>query len=158
VTEAPLRAALAESLDDVLEKMFFVRSLDGAQSQPGEQVLTAYLAFEGDPSGSLTLRVSAAAARSVAADFLGAEEQELSGREISEVICELANMICGSMLSRVESNQLFRLGPPQIVPGDTAPAVPPTATTYSAGVGSGAITVIFNMETQACATTEKRES
>src|SRR5271165_6215349 len=104
VTDTPLRQALAESLDEVLEKMFFVRSLGELAGPASGPVTAAHLTFEGDPPGSLTLRMTPAAARSVAADFLGEEEAELSPKQIGEVVCELANMICGSVLSRVERN------------------------------------------------------
>jgi CheY-specific phosphatase CheX len=159
VTDTSLRQALAESLDEVLEKMFFVRSLGEPQGPAGEPEVTAHLAFEGDPPGWLTLRVTAPAARSVAADFLGEEESELSERQIGEVVCELANMICGSVLSRVERNATFRLSTPRLITsgeeGDQD--IPPTATTYAAEIGSGAIGVIFNMEVPACSTAEKSE-
>jgi len=157
VNNTPLRQALSESLDDVLEKMFFVRSLAEPQDQGGEPAVTAHLSFEGDPPGWLTLRVATAAARSVAADFLGEEESELSEQQIGEVVCELANMICGSVLSRVESNKTFRLGTPQLLASGIA-VIPRTATTHAAEIGSGALAVIFNTETPACSTAEKYES
>lgn len=164
MTETSLRLALAESLDEVLEKMFFVRSLGEPRDLAGEPSVTAHLTFEGDPPGWLTLRVAATAARSVAADFLGEEESELSERQIGEVVCELANMICGSVLSRVESNTTFRLATPQLIasgeeggPAGRQPGIPPTATTHAAEIGSGAITVIFNTDTPACSTAEKHE-
>ncbi|SPE26563.1 CheC, inhibitor of MCP methylation [Candidatus Sulfopaludibacter sp. SbA6] len=164
MTDTYLRLALAESVDEVLEKMFFVRTLGEPRDQAGEPAVTAHLTFDGDPPGWLTLRVTAAAARSVAADFLGEEESELSQRQIGEVVCELANMICGSVLSRVESNTTFRLATPQLIasgeegePAGRQPGIPPSATTLAAQIGSGAITVIFNTETTACSTAEKHE-
>jgi len=161
VNDTPLRLALAQSLDDVLEKMFFVRSLGELPQPAAGPAVTAHLAFEGDPSGSLTLRVTAAAARSVAADFLGEEECELSEQQVGEVVCELANMICGSVLSRVECSTRFRLSAPQLLApaedGRSASAEPPTATTYAAEIGSGAVTVIFNTETPAWPPAEKSE-
>jgi CheY-specific phosphatase CheX len=171
VTDTPLRQALAESMDEVLEKMFFVRSLGELAGPAAGPVTAAHLTFEGDPPGSLTLRMTPAAARSVAADFLGEEEAELSPRQIGEVVCELANMICGSVLSRVERNTTFRLSAPRLVasgeegepapgePGvtDGVPAVPVNATTYAAEIGSGAIMVIFNTETPEWSTAEKSE-
>lgn len=172
MTDTTLRRALAESLDDVLEKMFFVRSLGEPQDAAGEPAVTAHLTFDGDPPGWLTLRVTAAAARSVAADFLGEEESELSERQIGEVVCELANMICGSVLSRVERNATFRLSTPRLIaPGEeggpaaggpgiadgSSDSIPRNATTYAAEIGSGAIAVIFNTETPAWSTAEKPE-
>jgi CheY-specific phosphatase CheX len=161
--DTPLSHALAASVDDVLEKMFFVRSLGAPLNESAAPLVAAHLTFQGDPPGWLTLRVTAGAARSVAADFLGEEESELSEAQIGEVVCELANMICGSMLSRVESNTLFRLATPRLIAPDTGSAnpdagVPASATTCAAEISSGAITVIFNMEIPACSAAEKSES
>jgi hypothetical protein len=64
--------------------------------------------------------VAGGAARSVAADFLGEEEPALSEQQIGEVVCELANMICGSVLSRVESAITFQLATPRIVAAESA--------------------------------------
>src|SRR4051794_38968597 len=116
LTDTLLDAALQESVDEVLEKMFFVRSLGDVASTADEPECIARLSFEGEPSGWLALRVTAHAARSVAADFLGEDEGELSDGQVGEVVCELANMICGSLLSRVERNATFRLETPQLVP------------------------------------------
>ena len=79
-------------------------------------------------------------------------------------------MICGSVLSRVESTTTFRLATPQLVtsaeegdPAGPAPfglgisAIPPTAATHAAEIGNGAMVVIFNMETPAWSTVEKPE-
>jgi CheY-specific phosphatase CheX len=114
--------ALRNSVTDVLEKMFFVRTLDEDELEAcgNDTVLTAQLTFRGQPSGGLRLRIPAKAARSIAADFLGARDEELTDREVGEVICELANMICGSVLSRVESTVLFRLDSPRLIDGNEA--------------------------------------
>ncbi len=111
-----LQFVLQQSVEDVLEKMFFIRSLGDAEEGPGlpEGEVTAHLSFDGEPSGSLTLRVTREAARSISADFLGAEEEDLNEQQVGEVVCELANMICGSVLSRVESAVTFRLAQPEL--------------------------------------------
>jgi len=159
MNESALRTALAESLDDVLEKMFFIRSLGEPGDYTPEPAVTAHLTFEGDPPGWLTLRVTAAAARSVAADFLGEEELDLSEGQIGEVVCELANMICGSVLSRVESNTAFRLAAPRIVASaENLPAAAHVAATHTAEIDNGAISVIFNTETAAWSIAEKHVS
>src|SRR5215467_8467792 len=100
MNEPTLETALAECAGEVLEQMFFARSLEGsakADSGGGAQ-LTAEVSFDGDPSGHLTLSASARAARSIAADFLAEEEPVLSEQQVGEVLCELANIICGSVL------------------------------------------------------------
>ena len=113
--ESFLLRALRESIQEVLERMFFIQCLLEPLEFVPEPEVAAQLTFEGDPSGELTLRISAGAARSVSADFLGAGETDLSEQEIGEVVCELANMICGSVLSRVESSSTFRLATPRIL-------------------------------------------
>src|SRR5258708_22235218 len=96
--------------------MFSVRSLGEPQNPRDEPAVTAHVTFEGDPPGWLTLRVAAVAARSVAADFLGEEGPEISEQQIGEVVCELANIICGSVLPPVGSKATFRAATPLLVP------------------------------------------
>ncbi len=139
---------LRESVDEVLEKMFFIRSLGESAGSPGGAELIAHVTFQGRPSGSFTLSASAAAARSIAADFLGAEEAEVGDEQVGEVICELANMICGSALSRIESDFDFRLDKPALV------AEPPLGSgvgaTHAIALQHGALTVTMDIEEPAC--------
>jgi hypothetical protein len=114
----------------------------------------ARLTFEGDPPGCFTLRVTKSAACSIAADFLGAEESELSEREVSDVICELANMICGSVLSRVESNTTFRLASPRVLQEDApaaaiGPPVPGSAV-HVVEISGGVLVASIQTETPGC--------
>jgi CheY-specific phosphatase CheX len=144
---------------EVLEKMFFIRGIGESETIAPENEVVAHLTFEGDPPGALTLRVTTSVARSIAADFLGAEEADLGNREIGEVVCELANMICGSVLSRVESASTFRLASPRIVqvqcPGSEVPALSTGETArFAVGISGGTIAVTFQMEA-ACQTAEE---
>ncbi len=137
-----IHGALQEAVHEVLETMFFVRELedrpgDGSETPPD---LAAALEFEGKPSGRLTLTLAGHAARAVAADFLGAEEDELSDLQVEEVACELANMVCGSVLSRTESDTRFRLAAPQILRVPTL-VFPPEEAVLSVGLDHGALTV-----------------
>jgi len=116
-----MRQALRDSVNEVLEKMFFAQAMgecpdsDPPGNSPADEIAVA-LTFQGEPSGSLLLRLTAAAARQIAADFLGIEISEVSDLRTSEVVRELANMICGSVLSRAESAATFQLDAPRIVP------------------------------------------
>ena len=146
VAEIVFRQALRDSVDEVLEKMFFAETL-GEASGPDEagdlraDTITVELTFEGEPSGSMCLRLTADSAREVAADFLGMEGAETSSDQISEVVRELANMICGSVLSRVESAATFRLGVPRIVPCCEQCAEGPWNTCYRVQLSHGRLTV-----------------
>lgn len=117
--ENRIRQALQASVDEVLEKMFFVETLgeagDAAEDRHASDIAVA-LTFQGELSGSFFLRLNFEAARQIAADFLGIDEAEVSDVQTSDVVRELANMICGSVLSRVESASVFQLGAPRIAP------------------------------------------
>ena len=58
--------------------------------------------------------------RRIAASFLGAEEAEVTEAQIGEVVSELANMLCGSVLSRVEKETRFELSHPEVGPTEIA--------------------------------------
>jgi len=113
--ENSLSHALRAATNDVLERMFFIECLSELPEFVPEPVVVARLTFDGDPAGELELKISASAARSVSADFLGTDQADISEQEIYDVVCELANMICGSVLSRVESTATFRLSTPRIM-------------------------------------------
>ena len=160
MTDTLLHSALQESVDEVLEKMFFVRSFGDARSATDEREFIAGLSFVGEPSGWLVLCVTDRAARSVASDFLGEDEGGLSEHQIGEVICELANMICGSVLSRVERNATFHLASPQLLPvASQCPGIPVEgAESHSVEIGNGRLKVLFQTERPAWSSTEKSAS
>jgi CheY-specific phosphatase CheX len=148
------QAALAASLESVLERMFFIDTRgEAASATPsGDPPLRVRLAFAGNPCGWLTLEVSPASARSLAADFLAADEQSLSPGQVEDVICELTNMICGAALSRLESGTNFRLGPPRVVAGQPAMDLPDTAA-RSIDLGTGVLTVRLQFKAASCQST-----
>jgi CheY-specific phosphatase CheX len=113
VEPGEIQAALESAVEEVLETMFFTAVLGSAAGPPphesqrtatatGEKRdLTAELSFQGDLAGRVLISVSSNLARVIAASFLGSEEDDVSDSQTCEVICELANMICGSALSRL---------------------------------------------------------
>src|ERR1039458_10397314 len=116
---AKLQEVLADSIAETLDAMFFTACLTAPEAEPAPQPqLAAQVAFEGNPPGRLTLRMPALAAPFLAANFLGEEENDLSERQVGDVLCELANMICGFVLSRAEGAAEFRLGAPRMVESD----------------------------------------
>jgi len=119
VTRTELETSVNECTAQVLERMFFLRA-------HGETESPAFLAhsgvvcevnFDGSPSGRLAIWVSLQAAWFIAANFLGKDSGELAELEVSQVVCELANMICGAVLSRIESGTTFSLGSPRLLSG-----------------------------------------
>lgn len=110
-----LNRMLSGATQEVLESMFFT-TLMGApddSADSGSQWISARLAFHGDPPGNFGVRMPLETGRQLAASFLGGES-EVTESQTGEVICELANMVCGSMLSRLEKESRFELSSPEI--------------------------------------------
>ena len=84
----------------------------------GAPALTADLHFQGNPSGRFRVSVTMKLARVVGAGFLGREEAEVTDSQAGEVVCELANMICGSVLSRLENKTTFQITHPELTPSE----------------------------------------
>jgi CheY-specific phosphatase CheX len=154
VSEPRIQHALQNAVHEVLEKMFFVQALgkspDPTPAEAPPIEIAARLTFQGEPSGSLSLRLTYTVAQSIAADFLGAGEDEVSALQVAEVVCEIANMICGSVLSRVESGAPFQLAAPQIVPPSKVPAPEPCTTFYAVDLSNGSLAVGVTIGTPTC--------
>lgn len=105
---------------NVLESMFFTSILGAAQKSEGQGHTwnAAKLTFKGTPSGKLGIGVSSESARSLAANFLGLDSEEVSPAQVDEVIGELTNMIAGSFVSKLESDSSFALSHPELESSD----------------------------------------
>jgi CheY-specific phosphatase CheX len=138
--------ALAEAVGNVLETMFFCSVLGeagpaGEWPQPATRLRVA---FRGTPSGDLDLAVSAEAAGAIASNFLGLEEGTAPEPEqITDSLRELANMICGAALSRLESDHIFEILPPELEPGDANSGAPAAACAYELDSGLVEATLRF---------------
>ena len=119
-TDAEILCAGAQQ---VLETMFFSSIMGDREALPEDPVIGAQVSFHGNPSGCLAIQLSSAAARTIASNFLGADdEQDLTEEQIGEVACELANMICGAVLSQIESDSTFEIRHPELsAPGPESP-------------------------------------
>ena len=157
--DTTIREALASAVADVLERMFFLESLGEAAEPPAEaEMVTVQLTFDGDPPGRFRLRIARPAASTIAADFLGADAASLTPQQSTDVTLELANMICGAVLSRIESSATFRLGAPQIVAGEGGPRDPAEETRYTVETGSGTLMAAIQMEPPICLATQRSAS
>ena len=106
-----LLAAAAE----VLETMFF-DELRAAPDVPplDAELMAARIRFRGAPSGTFRLWIQPAAAARLAAGFLALEDDAQARERAGEVALELANIVCGSVLSRLEADAAFTLDAPEV--------------------------------------------
>jgi len=110
---------------EVLDSMYFTTVMETSHpkelTEVGEDEQTAIdaeeyafsLSFKGDICGWFGLHVGSATGRGLAANFLGEEETDLSAVEVGEVMGELANMLCGAVVSKVEGRSKFVLSHPE---------------------------------------------
>lgn len=100
---------------EVLETMFFTEAEPVACEHAWlEAARTARIRFEGSHCGEMLLGVSAEAADPIAAAFLGLEAEELGEAERGQVIQELANILCGAMLSQLWPESTLALASPEL--------------------------------------------
>lgn len=111
-----LRQVLAESAAEVLETMCFIGVLGADAAPVPTDLISAELIFNGHPSGRFRVQVPPPTGRLLASNFLGKEAEETTDAEIEQVVGELTNMICGSVLSRIEAGARFELLHPVIIP------------------------------------------
>jgi len=117
-----------------------------AEADAGARACTAELRFEGNPSGGCRVSVPWNLARAVGAGFLGLEEMEVSDSQTEEVVCELANMICGSVLSRLESEATFRIIHPELVPPERGAGFEGAGSNRWFDLGDGILTVSLELQ------------
>ena len=110
-----LKDLLAPAVNNVLETMFFSETFGCSEPELAESALEARVAFSGSRSGSVSVRISKAGARCLAASFLGESDNVLDDARIAQVVCELANMLCGSIVTRIESHGCFDLRAPELL-------------------------------------------
>ena len=107
--------ALAAAVEQVLDTMFFITVVSHSEQPPETALpLCACMEFRGDPSGSFGVNLSESAARVIASNFLGDEPETVSEAQVAEVVCELCNMICGAVLTRIHGDNLFELTSPEL--------------------------------------------
>ncbi|OFV92301.1 MAG: hypothetical protein A3G76_15435 [Acidobacteria bacterium RIFCSPLOWO2_12_FULL_65_11] len=77
--------------------------------------LCARVGFQGVVSGSLEVLLPVELARELGVALTGGSASDgLTDQELHDVAGELANMLCGVLLTRVDRRQAFELRPPQV--------------------------------------------
>lgn len=143
-----LDRVLEEAAAEVLETMFFTSLSEDQEAVQSlaEPLVCTRVAFRGAPSGRLGIRVSAETGRQIAANFLGLETAEVSDARMEEVLCELSNMVCGTVLSRIEKDSVFELQHPEIESAATCVPCEQRATHHTLVLEEGALEIWFDLE------------
>jgi len=112
---AEVRRALEGAVLEVLETMCF--EFPVAEPAPGpapdEDAVLASARFEGSLHGVLHVALAGEAPRRLAAAFLGLEEEDVREQAVLLMASELANMVCGAAMSRLEPRGRLRIAPPE---------------------------------------------
>ncbi len=144
--------ALTESVETVLETMFFVLPEGDTEVVVYHQespLLHVGLTFRGEWCGTLELTAPLNSAKALASSFAGVSEpEEVTEEEAAEVIRELANMVCGSTLSRLAGNKIFDLDSPRMLdsPISSSDAPSTTTTTRILNLGFGVVAFTLKIE------------
>jgi CheY-specific phosphatase CheX len=141
-----LQDIFLESASEVLETMFFTGVAEEDGQEDTVPLLSAQLTFHGNPSGRFGVRMPVPTGRLIAASFLGLDESEISDQQIADVVCELSNMFCGSVLSRIEAGALFELAHPEIDTQNADWRQLPDVAGYTFGIEEGTITLWITLE------------
>ncbi len=105
VDEVCLSEAMLAGATEVFETMIFmdVRESPEQDSHPKGDTLLGSITFTGDIEGCLGICCSVPCAKGIAQNMLGmTEADELGEAEITDAIGEVANMLLGSVKSRIQ--------------------------------------------------------
>jgi Chemotaxis phosphatase CheX len=121
--ERDLQTLLAETMRDVLEMSFFANILEETIPEPELAPLPSMAArveFSGAASGSFLLVAAPLAVRTLALEFMGDSAEDRDAEEAQfvaadeEVFKELTNILCGSVLSRFQTDRCCNLSQPVV--------------------------------------------
>ncbi len=104
---------LDSATEEVLETMFYTGAF-GPGTEGGGPYLSAGVSFRGSRNGTLDVAAPEATATALAAAFLGETPESVPPEQVPAVIGELANVLCGVVLGRVEDGGQFVIAPPNV--------------------------------------------
>ncbi|MCK4960007.1 MAG: chemotaxis protein CheX [Planctomycetes bacterium] len=133
--------ALMDGAREVFETMMFMTvepCEEGSQEIDGTALLGS-ITFTGDIEGCLAVCCSYDCAKTIAVNMLGAEDEELAEEEVADAVGEVANMLLGSLKSRIaETAGEVQVSIPSVVSG--------TQLVNSLGEGAESISQIVNID------------
>ncbi|HZU25592.1 MAG TPA: chemotaxis protein CheX [Bryobacteraceae bacterium] len=116
------RQVLLQTLDaavnETMEAMFFDAAAPVREGEccAGADMVTVCLWFHDAVDGEFMLAAPLPTAMALASGFMGVDNEQVQRRDAEQIACELANIICGSALSRLEPSSELRLSSPMATP------------------------------------------
>lgn len=118
LSEAALCQPAVEAAVEVLDTMFFELPTQAPEpcEAPCAGALCAMARFTGTADGTLAVSLDPPALSRLSASFLGTEEEEITESLGANVLCEMANMLCGATLSRMHPDSRIVIVSPRLIP------------------------------------------
>ena len=114
------REVIWNSTQEILETMFFAIVEEEENDADAGPEIGARVEFQGTWRGWAEARLSRVASDIICRDFLGLDfDEEVGESQREHVLGEMANMICGAALSRLEPGGTFDLHTPAKLPETT---------------------------------------
>ena len=106
VTTVSLKDVLLDGAREVFETMVFMAlaQADPEDADLSNVTLLGSITFKGDMEGCLGVCCDEACARTIAANMLGMNGDEVSEEDVSDAMGEIANMVMGSVKSRIQDD------------------------------------------------------
>lgn len=142
MTTVSMRDTLLEAARDVFETMAFM-ALEETQEEvscaAGESLLGS-ITFKGNLEGCLSVCCAIPCAQAIAANMLGMENPEgLSQTDVQDAVGEIANMVLGSLKSRIQEQVgVLEVSIPSVVQGRQ----------LRSGLGEGASQLSINVSVE----------
>jgi CheY-specific phosphatase CheX len=137
---------LMDSTRLVLERMCSMTPApnDGLSDERKKHLACMRVQFSGPFRGSLLMAAEDEAAELFAPAFLGVDGEELEPGTVGAVLAEMANMICGATVSRIEPDGLFSLSSP--APFSPLPPAEDCVVELGLDCGCGGLVVQLHIE------------
>jgi chemotaxis protein CheX len=104
VTTVSLKEVLLDGAKEVFETMVFMALAESGpeDAELSGMTLLGSITFKGDMEGCLGVCCDEMCARTIAANMLGMDGDEVGGEDISDAMGEIANMVMGAVKSRIQ--------------------------------------------------------
>jgi len=106
-----MKEIMMAAIFDVVEKMFYV-FLEPVGDEYSDYAMEAAIQFGGDLKGEISILLSDGLAENMVRNFLGLAKGQMTRDDIEDCVKEVANMICGNFLGRLDRTKMFDLSTP----------------------------------------------